>query len=251
MSKKFILIFYVTRGDLYIDLLQNIRPWPRYTSSNDFENSSFGICRSAVLTFSLIASIVSNHLPFNGLLRWWKSQKSHGARSGEYSGCSATVILFRNEFLNNWRFVAGCIVLMKDPSVCPLRWSFAADVFFESTQNCFVEGCIHHGARGYEFMMHNSVHVKKKQSTLSWFENAPFVLFLVLGSVGWWSTERIGLWSQDRNHTPMTHHPLSPWSNNRGHLRRFSTFLEKLLRDLLLLVWENFWYKFGRNSGHF
>ncbi len=65
MSKKFILIFYVTRDDLYIDLLQNIRPLPRYTQH-----------------FSLIASIVSNRSPFNGLLRWWKSQKSHGAGRG-------------------------------------------------------------------------------------------------------------------------------------------------------------------------
>ena len=59
----------------------------------DFRN-----CLHAFFDSACIFSIVSKRCPRSGLLSLENSQKSHGAKSGEYGGCGAICV----EFLAKW-----------------------------------------------------------------------------------------------------------------------------------------------------
>jgi len=56
--------------------------------------ASFGIFRSSVVEFDLMSSMVAKHVPLRPIFRVEKSQKSLGARSGEYDGWVMTGMLF-------------------------------------------------------------------------------------------------------------------------------------------------------------
>ena len=63
-------------------------------SSKHAEKSSVGIAFNARADSRWISSMDSKRFPRSGLLSFGNSQKSHGAKSGEYGGCGATWVEF-------------------------------------------------------------------------------------------------------------------------------------------------------------
>ena len=69
-----------------------------FQSSKHLLNSISGIAFTVFFDSACISSIVSKRCPRSGLLSLGNSQKSHGAKSGEYGGCGTTCV----EFLAKW-----------------------------------------------------------------------------------------------------------------------------------------------------
>ena len=65
-----------------------------FQSSKHAEKSSLGIAFNARADSRWISSMDSKRFPRSGLLSFGNSQKSHGAKSGEYGGCGATWLEF-------------------------------------------------------------------------------------------------------------------------------------------------------------
>ena len=69
-----------------------------FQSSKHLLNSISGIAFKAFFNSVCISSIVSKRCTRSGLLSLENSQKSHGAKSGEYGGCGTICV----EFLAKW-----------------------------------------------------------------------------------------------------------------------------------------------------
>ena len=69
-----------------------------FQSSKHLLNSISGIAFKAFFDSACIFSIVLKRCPRGGLLSLGNSQKSHGAKSGEYGGCGTICV----EFLAKW-----------------------------------------------------------------------------------------------------------------------------------------------------
>ena len=69
-----------------------------FQSSKHLLNSISRIAFKASFNSVCISSIVSKRCPRSGLLSLGNSQKSHGAKSGEYGGCRTICV----EFLSKW-----------------------------------------------------------------------------------------------------------------------------------------------------
>ena len=69
-----------------------------FQSSKHLLNSISGIALKAFFDSARISSIVSKRCPRSGLLSLGNSQKSHGAKSGEYGDCGTICV----EFLAKW-----------------------------------------------------------------------------------------------------------------------------------------------------
>ena len=69
-----------------------------FQSSKHLLNSIFGIVFKAFFDSACISSVMSKRCPRSGLLSLGNSQKSHGAKSGEYGRCGTICV----EFLAKW-----------------------------------------------------------------------------------------------------------------------------------------------------
>ena len=92
-----------------------------FQSSKHAEKSFVGIAFNARTVSRSISSIHSKRFPRSGLLSFGNSQKSHGAKSGEYGGCGATWV----EFLAKTHEESGqCATVhylgAKSKSCCPI-----------------------------------------------------------------------------------------------------------------------------------
>ena len=70
------------------------RPPQNKPSNPNTKKSSVGIAFNARTVSRSLSSIDLKRFPRSGLLSFWNSQKSHGAKSVEYGGCGATWIEF-------------------------------------------------------------------------------------------------------------------------------------------------------------
>jgi hypothetical protein len=61
--------------------------------------------------------------------------------------------------------VSGRVVIVENPIVLPLVWTFAPNVLLQPLQNLTVKLAIDSLTRGYELLVGNSVDVEKKRST--------------------------------------------------------------------------------------
>jgi hypothetical protein len=72
-----------------------------------------------------MSAVSENLWPFKAIFSFGNSQKSHGAKSGEYGGWSNFIIDFFGQKLpDSYRVMSEGIVIMQDPSIRPKFRSF-------------------------------------------------------------------------------------------------------------------------------
>jgi hypothetical protein len=86
---------------------------------------------SVVVFFTSVTD--AKRVPLSTDLTLGKRKKSHGARSGEYGGCSSTAICFSaKKLLHRESCVHWCIVLLEDETVFPQLGPLSSDSFPQS-----------------------------------------------------------------------------------------------------------------------
>ena len=125
-------------------------------------SSSDSLFMSSV-AFAFTAFMNLNLVPFNADLIFGNKKKSHGVRSGEYGGCSNTVILRFVKSLDRQGAVCRRIVLVKNPwAILPYFRSSSSHPFTKVCQNLLVLDLVNGPTFRHPIHVNNPSDVKKK-----------------------------------------------------------------------------------------
>ena len=104
---KLLTLLSIETNHLLSTLLQHIHTYSTFPAIvGKMSGSPFFHNFKRSVVFALMSSLVTNCLPFNVILSLGNSQKSHGAKSGEYGGCGTAARFF--PAMNCWTSSEEC-----------------------------------------------------------------------------------------------------------------------------------------------